>query len=92
MPAVRGAGKPLWLETAAASLQHITLIPPVAWYGGFREALAPLAAYRNSHGMRATVIDVEEVYNTYSHGLVDPLAIRSLAAALQPSGLKYLYW
>ncbi|NLL83274.1 MAG: hypothetical protein GX230_03415 [Lentisphaerae bacterium] len=90
LPAVRGAGKPLWLETAAASLQHITLIPPVAWYGGFREALAPLAAYRNSHGMRATVIDVEEVYNTYSHGLVDPLAIRSLAAALQPSGLKYL--
>ena len=44
----------------------------------FREALKPLVEARSAQGLRVAVIDIEQVYDAFSHGRVDPAAIQAL--------------
>ena len=87
-PAVRGVRDLDWDDFAG--VVHVILIPPEGWCGGFREAVQPLADFRTAEGLRSVVVDVESLYDTFSHGLVDPLAIQAFCRRLQPSGLRYL--
>lgn len=40
------------------------------------EALAPLAAYHRDQGLKVAVIDVQDIYAQFNHGIESPLAIR----------------
>ncbi len=75
-PAVRGVRDVDWASPTNAA-DYVILIPPEAWRDGFRAALQPLADFRNAQGLRTLIVDVESIYNRYSYGLVDPLAIRA---------------
>ena len=44
----------------------------------FREALKPLVEARTAQGLRVAVLDVEQVYDAFSHGRADPAAIQAL--------------
>lgn len=46
-------------------------------YPEFSAALQPLLEYRRSQGLRVTEANIEDVYNTFSGGMVDPAAIRA---------------
>jgi len=52
-------------------------------YGGFITDVQPLANYRASQGLRVQVVDVQDVYDEFSYGLMDAQAIRDF--------LKYTY-
>jgi hypothetical protein len=79
-PAVRGVRDVDWASPTNAA-DYVILIPPEAWRDGFREAMQPLADFRTAQGLRTLIVDVESVYNRYSHGLVDPLSIRAFCGA-----------
>ena len=87
-PSVRGVRDLDW--DAFAGVAHVILIPPEGWCGGFREAVQPLADFRTAEGLRSVVVDVELLYDKFSCGLVDPLAIQAFCRRLQPRGLRYL--
>ncbi len=53
---------------------HALYIAPV----NFHDELAPLVAHREAQGYRTLVVDVQDVYDAWSGGQVDPEAIRSL--------------
>jgi hypothetical protein len=55
-------------------------------YGGFIPNIQPLANYRQSQGLRVKVVDVQDVYDEFSDGLMDPQAIRDFIA------YAYAYW
>jgi hypothetical protein len=42
----------------------------------FMKALQPLVDWRRSQGLRVTTVSIDDVYDTFSHGLPDPAAIR----------------
>lgn len=42
----------------------------------FHDELAPLLAYRRQHGYQTEVIDVQQIYDSWSYGQVSPEAIR----------------
>ncbi len=44
----------------------------------FRDALKPLVDARTKQGLRVAVLDVEQVYDAFSYGRVDPSAIQAL--------------
>lgn len=49
-------------------------------YGGFLSNIQPLASYRASQGLRVRVVDVQDVYDEFNDGSVDPRAIRDFLA------------
>ncbi|MBI2865136.1 MAG: hypothetical protein HYX94_11300 [Chloroflexi bacterium] len=49
-------------------------------YGAFITNVAPLASFRASQGMRVKVVDVQDVYDEFSDGLMDAQAIRDFLA------------
>lgn len=40
------------------------------------QALEPLAAYHRNQGLKVAVIDVQDIYEEFNHGIESPLAIR----------------
>ncbi len=46
----------------------------------FLDQVAPLAAWRTARGLRTAVVDVQDVYDEFSDGVLDPEAIRSFLA------------
>ena len=46
--------------------------------GPFHDELAPLVAHRQQQGYQVMVVDVQDIYDAWSYGQVDPQAIRSL--------------
>lgn len=60
----------------------------------FRAALQPLIDARRAQGLRVTVVDVDQVYDSFSHGAPDPAAIRALVeharAQWAPPAPRYL--
>ena len=42
----------------------------------FIDAIQPLAAFRRSQGLSVMVVDVEEVYDQFNHGIFNPIAIQ----------------
>ena len=87
--AVRGVSDVDWAASGVAP-QYAIIVPPEAWRDDFRAAVAPLAAFRATRGLRTAVIDVEDIYNRYSYGVVDPHAIRDYCAAAYRHGLRYV--
>lgn len=79
-PSVRGVRDVDW-SSSANSADYAILIPPEAWLTGFRSAVQPLADFRAAQGLRTRVIDVESIYNRFSHGLVSPQAIKDFVGA-----------
>ncbi|HET6632512.1 MAG TPA: C25 family cysteine peptidase [Rhodanobacteraceae bacterium] len=47
-------------------------------YPTLLDATRPLAEYHRAHGQKVALIDVETVYDEFSHGIVTPRAIRAL--------------
>jgi PKD repeat protein len=45
-------------------------------HGDFYTAMLPLAAHRADQGMRAMVVDVQDIYDEFSYGVFEPEAIR----------------
>ncbi len=78
-PSVRGVRDVNWTASANAA-DEVMLIPPEGWCPGFRQALQPLADFRNAQGLKTTIVDVESIYNAYSYGLVDTAAIRTFVS------------
>lgn len=57
----------------------------------FTETLAPLVAYHQSQGRVVKVVDVNAVYEAYSHGVVDAAAIDAyLAQAVPALGVRWV--
>jgi hypothetical protein len=44
----------------------------------FKQAMQPLVEWRRSQGLSVEVVSTSEVYDQFSYGLVDPVAIRDL--------------
>ena len=44
------------------------------------ESVSPLLAFRESQGLRTALVDVQDAYDEFSHGIFDPQAIRDLIA------------
>lgn len=59
------------LRQNAAGADYIAVVFP-----DFVDALQPLVDYRRAQGMRVTVASIDDVYDTFSHGMPDPGAIR----------------
>ena len=49
-------------------------------HGSLLEAVEPLLAFRESRGLRTALVDIQDVYDEFSHGAFDPRAIRDLLA------------
>ncbi|MBN1666252.1 MAG: hypothetical protein JW862_04165, partial [Anaerolineales bacterium] len=49
-------------------------------HADFLDSLAPLLAYRAAQGLQVQLVDVQEVYDNFSDGLLDPRAIRDFLA------------
>jgi hypothetical protein len=80
LPSVRGVRDVDWCA-AGNAVDYAILIPPEGWRTGFREALQPLADFREQQGLRTRIVDVESLYNRFSDGLVDPEAIHAFCRA-----------
>ncbi len=74
--AFRPAGLRRAVRSAALKATHHrydhVVIAPEAW----RSEADDLATYRTSRGLRSLTVSLEEVYDTFSHGIVTPWAIR----------------
>lgn len=60
------------LRTNTTGADYIAVV-----YPEFSAALQPLLEYRRSQGLRVVEASIEDVYNTFSGGMVDPAAIRA---------------
>lgn len=49
-------------------------------HGDFYTTVLPLADRRAAQGLRTAVVDVQDVYDEFSHGVFDPAAIRAFLA------------
>lgn len=49
-------------------------------YGGFIPNIQPLASFRQNQGMRVKVVDVQDIYDEFSDGVMDAQAIRDFIA------------
>jgi len=72
---------------AAGEIPELVIVtPPRRWVSGFEQALEPLVALRRRQRLTVRVVDAEEIYNAFSHGLVSPHAFQRFAAAGVNSG------
>lgn len=67
---VRGR-TPADLDAVTNAADHLTIVA-----AGFESTVAPLVERRRSQGLVARSVQVEDVYDLFSHGLVTPWAIR----------------
>jgi hypothetical protein len=49
-------------------------------HSAFRAAVQPLIAWRQEQGMRTALVDVQEIYDSYSDGQMDAAALRAFLA------------
>ncbi len=60
-------------------------------HGDFVDGLAPLAARRRAAGISTKIIDVADLYAAFSHGVVDPEAVRRYVGwAARRLGARYV--
>ncbi len=48
--------------------------------GVFLDGAEALASYRRSQGLKAVVVDLEDIYDEFNHGIADPHAIQTFLA------------
>ncbi len=103
---VPGSAAPTRYVLSAASSLRSPAVSPARAYAGlmqgsadyliitngiFTAALAPLIAYHEAQGRTVKVVDVADVYEQYSGGVVDAAAIdRYLAEAVRGLGLRWV--
>ncbi len=63
--------KPSVISNPANQADYIILA-----HSEFIDAVQPLAAYRRSQGLSIMVVDIEEVYDQFNHGIFNPIAIQ----------------
>ncbi|MCZ6676372.1 MAG: C25 family cysteine peptidase, partial [Candidatus Poribacteria bacterium] len=63
--------KPSSLRNPANQADYIIIS-----HSDFIDSIQPLAAFRRSQGLAVMVVDVEEVYDQFSHGVFNPIAIQ----------------
>ncbi|HXH09252.1 MAG TPA: C25 family cysteine peptidase [Alphaproteobacteria bacterium] len=89
---VPGSGPKILLALTPARAQSVAAITanqPSRWrrpgqgadlviisHGDFIDSVEPLKARRQGQGLRVAVVDVEDVYDEFSHGVKSPYAIR----------------
>jgi len=49
-------------------------------HSDFMDDVQPLAAFRGEQGMRTKVVNVQNIYDEFNHGILDPYAIRRFLA------------
>ena len=72
-----------------AQVNHIALAKPsvisnpanqadyiIIAHSDFIDAIQPLAAFRQSQGLSVIIVDIEEVYDQFNHGIFNPIAIQ----------------
>ncbi|HVG10269.1 MAG TPA: SdrD B-like domain-containing protein [Thermoanaerobaculia bacterium] len=70
----------------AGSAEYLVISHP-----DFTSGVAPLVDHRRAQGMTTQVVDVEQVYENLSNGMVDPEAIRQYVAyAAREKGTRYV--
>ncbi|HEX4955148.1 MAG TPA: C25 family cysteine peptidase [Thermoanaerobaculia bacterium] len=103
---VPGTGQPAeYLVTTTQGLLQPALAAPrsaadlirgradylIVSHSAFLSGLAPLVAHHEAQGLRVRVVDVEDVYAHYRHGVFDPQAIQAyLADARARMGVRYV--
>ena len=101
-PAVDGPGvyylvadqqlkKPAWISrdqpsSLLATAQQADYL--IITHPHLRQAIAPLAAFHQSRGLRVAVIEVQDIYDEFNHGIVHPRAIRNAIAHAYHRWLK----
>lgn len=63
------------LQNPSNGADYIVITP-----SAFRNAIQPLVAWRQSKGLRTMVVDVQDVYDEFSDGLMDAQAIHDFLA------------
>ena len=63
--------KPSVISNPASQADYIIIS-----HSDFIDAIQPLAAFRRSQGLSVMVVDVEEVYDQFNHGIFNPIAIQ----------------
>lgn len=66
---------PTDLHTPSSGADYIIIT-----HGDFYSDVLPLADHRADQGLRTAVVDVQDVYDGFSHGIFDPTAIRDFLA------------
>ncbi|MDA3926727.1 MAG: C25 family cysteine peptidase [Kiritimatiellae bacterium] len=88
-PSVTGFKDINW--NAAGAISSLVIVtPPRRWVSGFEDALQPLVQLRRAQGLGVRVVDAEDIYNAFSHGLVTPHAFQAFVNAGVNSGSKKL--
>lgn len=70
-PAAIEADTPSSLHAVSNGADYLVIT-----HANFSNALKPLAAHRRAQGLRVMTVDVQDVYDEFSGGLMDPGAIR----------------
>ncbi|NOZ20401.1 MAG: hypothetical protein GXP25_04850 [Planctomycetes bacterium] len=65
--------KPSDIKHAKPGADYVIITP-----SELRDAVQPLADYRQSHGLMTMVVDLEDVYDEFNHGIANPNAIRTM--------------
>jgi hypothetical protein len=71
-PAWVAPGPPVDLRTASFGADYVIITHP-----SLLEAIKPLADWRQSQGLRVVTVTIDQVYDAFSDGLIDPAAIRA---------------
>lgn len=79
-PSVSGVRDIDW-SSATEMPEYAIVTPPRRWFPGFEEAVRPLADFRSAQGLSTRVVDAEEIYNAFTHGLAHPGAFQRFSAA-----------
>lgn len=80
-PTAIAADTPSQLRAPAAGADYLIIV-----HSDFLAGIAPLAQFRREQGLRVSVIDVQDVYDEFSAGQLDPHAIRDFIR------FAYRYW
>lgn len=63
--------RPSTWRTTANGADYIVIT-----HGDFYTVVLPLAAYRATQGLRTAVVNVQDIYDEFSYGIFNPMAIR----------------
>lgn len=74
-PVAVARAHPPRLKDAAQSADYVMVAHP-----SLSAAVEPLAELHRRRGLKVTVVDVEEIYDEFAHGIVSPAAIREFVS------------
>lgn len=101
----RQAGDHYWVAPAAGAVDADLALAParvdplagsaadylIVAHPSFIDGLAPLIAARSAEGFSVRVVNVEQIYQFYNDGVIDPIAIElALSDAYQRLGTRYV--